>query len=611
MASRYFWLLAFGVVALGFLAVIASNMLKPTSRPKNIQKRHEQPVQSADPLPSALTQKMHKKPKDRKASAKVAPPSLLKLDMNLPQPRPQTQSPPPETQVAQEAIPEKRCFKIEHPVLEVPEGLPEHIRVAGASSLPLDRFRFVQDELDTHAGQCIGHDELNQILKDLTARIFEKGYTTTRLGIPEQNLSTGTLRVNLFPGLIHAIRFEPEDARVSWKTASVARAGDVLNLRDIEQGLEQMKRVPSQDMEMQIVPAGNPGESDIVINIKQNKSWKWIATVDDSGASSTGKLQASLNLAIDNLFGINDLFNAGINTDAENRGSNRGTRGNNAYYSMPYGNWLFTLSGSNYQYHQRIAGTYQTFVSSGETNNLELKISYLLHRDQNSKSSLQVRSIKRWNSSFIDDTEIAVQRRNNTIAEIALVHKQSIGQMQLEITAAQRAGVHWFGAQQDLEGRLATDPTFFYEMSILDANLSIPFSVANRAFKSNHSLHAQSTESSLYASEYISIGSRWSVRGFDGESSLAAERGWFIRNEFEMPFPETNQAIYIGLDMGRVYGDNVANLVGDHLVGAALGLRGSLFTGMYYDLFTGWPLYKPEQYPTTVPAAGFSLTYQF
>lgn len=533
------------------------------------------------------------------------------MDINLPQPRPQTQPPPLEIQVAQETVPEKRCFKIEHPVLEVPEGLPEHVRVAGASSLPLDPFRFVQDELDSHAGQCIGHDELNQVLKDLTARIFEKGYTTTRLGIPEQNLSTGTLTINLFPGLIHDIRFEPKDARASWKTASAARPGDILNLRDLEQGLEQMKRVPSQDMEMQIVPAGNPGESDVVINIKQNKSWKWIATVDDSGASGTGKLQASLNLAIDNLFGINDLFNAGINTDAENRGSNRGTRGNNAYYSMPYGNWLFTLSGSNYQYHQRIAGTYQTFVSSGESNNLELKISYLLHRDQNSKSSLQVRSIKRWNSSFIDDTEIAVQRRNNTIAEIGLVHKQSIGQMQLEITAAQRAGVHWFGAQQDLEGRLATDPTFFYEMSILDANLSIPFSVANRAFKSNHSLHAQSTESSLYASEYISIGSRWSVRGFDGESSLAAERGWFIRNEFEMPLPETNQAIYIGLDMGRVYGNNVVNLVGDHLVGAALGLRGSLFTGMYYDIFTGWPLYKPEQYPTTVPAAGFSLTYQF
>lgn len=503
------------------------------------------------------------------------------------------------------------CFKIEHFLIEVPDNLPEKVRATGASTLPLDKFRFAQDELETHAGECIGHDELNLIMKKLTARILDKGYSTTRLGIPEQNLSGGTLKVTLVPGMIRAIRFEPDDRAASWKTAFPARPGDLLNLRDIEQGLEQIKRVPSQDADMQIVPGDLPGESDVVIHHKQNKSWKWTATLDDSGGDGTGKFQGSLNLSIDNLFGINDLFNMGINNDAGNRGGNRGTRGNNAYYSMPFGNWLFTLSGSNYQYHQRIAGAYQTFVSSGESNNLELKMSYLLHRDQASKSSIQVRSAKRWNSSFIDDTEIAVQRRNNTMAEIAFIHKHNIGESQLEITAAQRAGVHWFGAQDDLENRLATDPTFFYETSVLDVSLNIPFTVAKRPFKFAHTLRAQTSQSSLYASEYISFGNRWTVRGFDGESSLAAERGWFIRNEFEMPIPETQQAVYIGLDTGMVYGNNVPNLVGDHLAGAAIGMRGSLFKGMFYDIFSGWPIYKPTNYPTAEPATGFSLTYQF
>ncbi|WP_196302056.1 POTRA domain-containing protein, partial [Ralstonia solanacearum] len=34
---------------------------------------------------------------------------------------------------------------------------------------------------------------------------------------------------------------------------------DLLNLRDLEQGLEQMKRVASQDVDMQIVPTDVPG----------------------------------------------------------------------------------------------------------------------------------------------------------------------------------------------------------------------------------------------------------------------------------------------------------------------------------------------------------------
>lgn len=502
-------------------------------------------------------------------------------------------------------------FKIEHFLIEVPSNIPEKIRAKGASTLPQDKFRFVRDELETHKGECIGRDELTLIIRKLTKSILDKGYTTTRLAIPEQNLSSGTLKITLVPGVIRAIRFEPDDTAISWKTAFPARPGDLLNLRDLEQGLEQIKRVPSQDADMQIVPGEFPGESDVVINHKQNKSWKLTATLDDSGTDGTGKLQGSLNLSIDNLLGINDLFNMGINNDAGNHGGNRGTQGSNAYYSMPFGNWVFTLSGSNYQYHQRIAGAYQTFVSSGESNNLELKMSYLLHRDQDSKSSIQVRTAKRWNSSFIDDTEIAVQRRNNTMAEIALIHKQNIGQAQLELTAAQRAGVHWFGAQEDLQNRLPSDPTFFYDLSVLDVTLSIPFTVAKHPFKYTHTLHAQSSQSSLYASEYISIGNRWTVRGFDGETSLAAERGWFIRNEFEMPISETQQAIYLGLDAGMVYGNNVPNLVGDHLAGAAIGMRGSLFKGMFYDVFSGWSIYRPNNYPTSEPASGFSLTYQF
>jgi hemolysin activation/secretion protein len=610
MASRYYGLLALGIAAFGLLVMTAINVLKPAARPKNIQKKYEHAAPSVEKIsplvkrPAPTRQGRIKVPvtsipQDEPASR------LLKLDIAL------SSEHTPESPVMPEALPEKRCFNIEKIEIEVPENLPEHVRAAGVSTLPQDRFYFVHAALEKHTGECIGRDELNLILKELTTLIFDKGYTTTRVAIPEQNLSSGTLKISLIPGLIHDIRFAPEDSGASWKTASPARAGDVLNLRDLEQGLEQMKRVPSQDVDMQIIPAARAGESDVVVNVKQNRAWKWTATLDDSGASGTGKYQASLNLAVDKLFGINDLFNMGINNDAGNRGGNRGTRGNNAYYSMPYGNWTFTLAGSNYQYHQRIAGTYQTFVSSGDSNNLELKMAYLLHRDQYSKTSIQARTAKRWNSSFIDDTEIDVQKRNNTLAEISLTHKHNIGAAQFEITAAQRAGVHWFGAQADLENRLETDPTFFYEMSVLDLSLSIPFKLAGRPYKYLHTLRAQSSQSSLYATEYISMGNRWTVRGFDGETSLAAERGWFIRNEFETPLAESGHAAYIGLDMGMVYGNNVPNLVGDHLVGVAIGARGSLFKGMYYDLFSGWPLYKPKQYPSAEPAAGFSLTYQF
>jgi hemolysin activation/secretion protein len=618
---RHPYVLAAGIAAVTLVLIASLNRHKTeeqpakTSAPENkIEPPKQKPAikltEQDNPTPTNRSFARQKKPPRKIANRQTPVPNTLPLSSELVA---QESSPSKEAEgIAPPDAPAKTCFPIDHFQLEVPAQLPEATRAAGASTLPQDKFRFAQDELETNTGKCIGRDDLNDILKKLTAKILDRGYTTTRLGIPEQNLASGTLKLTLVPGMIRAIRFEPDETAVSWKTAFPARSGDLLNLRDLEQGLEQIKRVPSQDADMQILPGEKPGESDIIINHKQNnKTWKVTASLDDSGSNGTGKYQSSLNLSVDNLTGINDLFNMGINNDAGNKGGNRGTRGNNAYYSLPFGNWTYTLSGSNYQYHQKIAGTYQTFVSSGESNNLELKMSYLLHRDQTSKTTLQARTAKRWNSSFVDDTEIAVQRRNNTLAELSLSHKHNIGDSQLEITFAQRQGVHWFGAQADLANRLESDPTYFYELSVLDINLGIPFKVAGRPLKYTGTLHAQTTQSSVFASEYISIGNRWTVRGFDGETSLAAERGWYIRNEYETPVAESNQSIYIGLDMGMVYGTNVENLVGDHLVGAALGLRGSLLKGLYYDVFSGWPIYKPQHYTTGEPAAGFSLNYQF
>jgi hemolysin activation/secretion protein len=506
---------------------------------------------------------------------------------------------------------EALCFKIHNFVLEVPEQVSAEAKRYGASTLRGDRFRFAKDFLDQYAGQCIGREGINIIVKGLTAEILERGYSTTRLGILEQDMSGGTLILSLIPGLIHEIRFKEADTSGTWKNAFPTSAGQLLNLRDIEQGLEQMKRVPSQEVDMQIIPAAKLGESDVVITVKRGKPWKVTATLDDAGAKGTGKLQAGINFAYDNLFSINDLFNIGISNDADNDYDQRGTQGKNIYYSAPYGNWTHTLSANDSEYHQRIAGLYQTFVSSGKSRNLEYKAAYMFHRNQRSKSSVQFRTGKRWGQSYIDDTEILVQRRDTTYAEIALQHKRNIAQAQLDISIAERRGVPWFGAQDDLSGVSAGTATFFYRMEILDATLSIPFEILKQPLKYTATLHGQTSNSNLYSSEWMAIGNRWSVRGFDGEYSLSAEKGWYLRNELETAIPGTNQSAYIGLDVGRVMGANVVNLPGDELAGTVIGMRGYIFKGAYYDVFVGWSLYKPEKFYSNQPTAGFSLNYQF
>lgn len=505
---------------------------------------------------------------------------------------------------------ETPCF----PIRALRLALPEHLSPAqarlGAGTLQQDPFAFLQEALDAYAGQCVGREGVNLVGRRISALLMERGYTTTRVGIPEQDLSQGTLVLMLVPGVIRSIAFSAPEMTGSWKTAFPARPGDLLNLRELEQGMEQMKRVPSREVEMQIVPSERPGESDIVISVTQSKPWRLSLSLDDSGARGTGRLQAGANLAIDNPLGLNDLLSVGLNTDADRKGSRRGTTGNNFSYSLPYGNWNFGLSGGSYRYHQQIAGMFQNFTSSGKSDNLEAKATWMFQRDQQQKNSLQFKLGKRWSRAYIDDTELDNQRRNTSYAELAWLHRGRIGNAQLDLALANRWGTGWFNGDADPSWRRPGEPTLRYTLQTIDASLLAPFSLGSRPFTYIGTLRGQATRSALYATEQFVIGNRYTVRGFDGELNLAAERGFFIRNEIDMPLGKSPHSLYAGLDAGKVYGPGVQYLLGDKLAGAALGVRGAV-AGLNYDLFIGWALLRPQHFRTSAQAVGFSLMYQY
>jgi len=505
---------------------------------------------------------------------------------------------------------EESCFTIENVRLGLPDQLSPVQHRLGASDLSQDPFHFLRQAMDVYRGRCIGRAGINLIQQRLSALVLSRGYSTTRLGIPEQDLSSGALTFVLIPGVIRSISFSAPEIDGSWKTAFPSRPGDLLNLRDLEQGLEQLRRVPSQDVDMKIVPGERPGESDIVIDVMRRKPWRLAVSLDDSGAKGTGKLQAGVNLAVDSPLGLNDLFTVGFNTDADRKGRQRGTTGNNASYSVPYGDWTFGVAAGSYDYHQQIAGLYQTFVSSGKGRTLEFKVNKLLQRDQDQKNSIQFRVGKRWNRAYIDDTEIDVQRRNATYAELAWVHKHYFGAAQLDLTLANRWGVSWFNGDADLPGRQSDSPTTRYTVQTIDATLVIPFKVGAQPLTYIGTLRGQTTQSALYASEQFSIGNRYTVRGFDGEVTLSAERGFFVRNEIDLPLGNSRQSLYAGLDVGKVYGPTVQYLLGDKLAGASLGVRG-VAMGLSYDAFLGWTLVKPQNFRTSSQTVGFNLVYQY
>ncbi len=108
----------------------------------------------------------------------------------------------------------------------------------------------------------------------------------------------------------------------------------------------------------------------------------------------------------------------------------------------------------------------------------------------------------------------------------------------------------------------------------------------------------------------FSIGGRYTVRGFDGENTLIGDRGWLVRNDLGWALGNSGQELYVGVDYGEVGGQSTRLLIGQHLAGAVLGLRGG-YKGLFWDVFVGTPLSKPEGFRTSHTTAGFNVSWSY
>jgi hemolysin activation/secretion protein len=468
-------------------------------------------------------------------------------------------------------------------------------------------FAWAQRYLDRFVGQCVGRDGLETLQRRLSNLMIARGFVTTRVGVPAQDISQGHLRMLLVPGTLRHIRFAPGSPELDWRSAFPIREGDLLNLHAIEQGLEQLKRVPSQDVSMDIAPGEQVGESDVVLTVHKQRRWHVVADAGDSGLKGTGKYQGNLNVSLDNPFGLNDLFSIGAGHALGTNRDGGSTFSKNATYSIPWGWWTFSASLSTYRYRQWIDGFNSRFRSTGTSTSSDITVQRLLTRGTSSKTSLEARIATRNAHSYIQGVEVGIQRQRVASAELALVHRHYIGQAQVDARLGYQRGTPWFGSQWMSYDPEVGFPTNRYGLTTLDLSASQPFSLGSRQAIWDSSLRLQRSTDHLPAAELITIGGRYSVRGFDGEQTLAGERGAYLRNTFTLPLGVV--APYLGVDLGHVAGPSTQP---GHrsLTGGVLGLRGS-YSGLSWDLFIGRRLHAPRGFDTEQPATGFQLIYQY
>lgn len=487
------------------------------------------------------------------------------------------------------------CFVINQIVIEDKDVLPQ--------SVPLNL------EKASAEGLCLGGIGINQLMSNLQNLIIERGYVTTRIVAPEQDLTTGVLTLKVVPGRVGKVYYAEDSSKYAFLwTAMPARSGDLLDLREIEQGLENIQRISTVQAQMEIIPSQTPGESDIVIHRNQKKFWRVALSLDNSGTESTGTYLGSATLYVDNPLALSDLAYISWNNDIHDN-SERSAQNIIGHYSVPFGDTLVSFTGSRYNYHQTVAGLTTDYVYSGDNNSLNLQIAHMLHRAASHKTTATYDINYRSTKNYIDETEIEIQRRRTAHWKLGLQHKHYFEHFTLNAGVSYQKGTRWFGAKPAPE-ELFDEGTALAKIWRFDGGFNLPFNIENQHFSFSVQHQQQIAVNRLTPQDQFSIGSRYNVRGFDGERTLNADNGRFTRSELAWHYPSGAYEIYLAADYGVVSGPDTEYLLGTHLAGGALGIRGNLLD-INYDIYTGHPLSKPEGFIADDLVFAFNLNYEF
>lgn len=498
---------------------------------------------------------------------------------------------------------EKLCFTIHSVALNGQDGLPHWV--------PLTRLA------NQAIGHCLGVKGINLLMSHLQNRLIRHGWVTTRVLAPPQDLSQGELHLQIVPGRVRDVSLTPSSpVYANLFSALPAHTDNLLDVRDIEQGLENLQRLPTVNASMVLRPGDVPGESDIVIDRTQSRFWRLAAWVDDTGSRKTGRYQGGVMLALDNPTSLSDLFYLTAGRDLGFGGQYKSTQNFSAHYSVPFGYWLAGITVTDDHYHQTQAGRYVDINQSGRSQSLDGQLSRVLHRNASSKTTATYKVLVREIENFTNNTPHSAGKRRTSAWRAGLSHRHYLGPATLDAGMHYQHGTRWFGALPAWEEKWNDEGgvTALTKIISFNASLTAPFALVGQKFAWNSSWRRQISTTSLTPTDEFSIGNRWSVRGFDGERNLSATSGWTLQNTLSWHTPLPAQELYLGADYGEVSGNSSTrtDLTGRHIAGMALGLQGAEpATGINYDLFVGMPLSKPDGFKTDPVITGFNLSWNW
>ncbi|MGG7049255.1 MULTISPECIES: ShlB/FhaC/HecB family hemolysin secretion/activation protein, partial [unclassified Campylobacter] len=495
----------------------------------------------------------------------------------------------------------------------------------GFSSIKTKFQSYLNSSLSTlgfKPGMCLGEKSINSVVTAFNNEIVASGYITTTASLKPLNLKSKKLEFKPNVGTINSISINNNDNQrhraMLFSAFGQINHNKPLNIRDIEQALENISNATFADVGISLSPSAMANSTNIIISrTSRYLPFSLYLSLDNAGSRETGRYQASTTLSGINLLGFNEIYTlslgkAVLNNERTNLkdDSKKGSSHNHYInFTIPFGYYSLAYTNSRYSYDQIIAGVNNLYKYSGVSRVQSLNLSYLFYRDQSIKSSVFISLFKRDSKNYIEEFELKNQRRVTAGYEIGVKSQLNLNSSQINSSLSYKRGTGMLGAIRAPEENIAEGTS---RMRIWLLDIGYKHKLSN-SLSYDANLHAQYNKSKLTIQDRLSIGGIYSVRGFDGQMSLVGQKGLYLRNMLSYNYT-LNHAIYLALDGGAVY-DTTSQVHGSNkLAGAGVGIKGVfdiMGSNLSYDLLISRPLYKPEYFKSKDTHVGFRIGWRF
>lgn len=419
-----------------------------------------------------------------------------------------------------------RCFPI------------KDIELKGADSLSTsDRARL----LKPYVGQCLGVAQLNELLKVITDHYINNGRVTSRAYLPQQDLSSGHLQVLVVEGKLEGLK-GAEGSTVTDRELAMAfpgKVGEALNLREVEQLVDQLSRLPSRQAQMELTPGSQVGGSDVVVRNVPQKPWRASLSRNNDGQKSTGEQQWGAGLEWDSPLGLADqlILRGGHDAISDHQKTSKNSM---LYYNVPWGWWNFsyTYSESDYRTPGDLDG--YKYRQTGDSQNHQLRAERVIHRDDLSKTSVNVGLTHLRTNNYFNDERLDVSSNRLSEFQVGITHGRRIANAFVNLDVGMQNGTGAFDAQKDEQERIRGNltPTPRYRKYTATLSYLQPFTLWGESLSFSSLATGQRSEDVLYPAQRMSLGGSYSVRGFK-DQQLSGDSGGYWRNEVRWARPVT------------------------------------------------------------------------